>query len=159
DLLTRVVKARKAGLVILDPIDSYVDEGVHENDSQAVRHCLEAAADLAERTGAAVVGSRHPGKDPTNVCPGGRARRAVRRVIVELVEEEGEEKQRYPRPYKYSCGDPPPPLSFRLVRAAAGPPVWTQGKAVAPEVADLARVLPDKEERAKVEAATELLRN
>ena len=156
--LLKIVRAVQADLVLFDPVDSYIDEGIHENDSQAVRPCLELAAMLAEQTGAAVVGTRHPGKDPRNTCPGGRAWKAIPRAVVELVEEPSDPPQRFIRAAKYSLGEHPAPLSFVFDRSKPGPPVFTPGKAVALELADLARDVPDRLHRSKIESACELLR-
>ena len=54
-------------IFILDPIDSYLDEGLSEDRGQHVRPLLEAAAWIAKETGAAVVATRHPGKDRIRV--------------------------------------------------------------------------------------------
>jgi hypothetical protein len=157
DLLTAAAQRWRADLIVLDPVDSYTDEGKGENDSVAVRLALEALATLAIRTGAAVVGTRHPGKDPTNVCPGSRQWRAVPRVILELVSLSTDPPQQHISSYKCSIRKKPPPLSFTLADQGKRWPVFTPGELVDPAEAALAHDLPKGGERWKHEEAWELI--
>jgi len=120
--IAQVVRRDKAILLIGDPIDSYVDEGFSENDGQAVRPTLEAAAWIARQTGAAVVFSRHPGKDPANILPGSRQWRAVPRSILQLTTDGNTPPQFVLSHYKDSLGTRSTPRYYLLERTGDGPP-------------------------------------
>jgi len=120
--IAQVVRRDKALVLIGDPIDSYVDEGFSENDGQAVRPTLEAAAWIARQTGAAVVFSRHPGKDPSNILPGSRQWRAVPRSILQLTADGSTPPQFLLSHYKDSLGTRSTPRYYLLERNGDGPP-------------------------------------
>jgi hypothetical protein len=80
----RACMSVQANLLLVDPIDSYIDIE-SENDGTAVRGVLEPLAALAAKLSIAVVCVRHPGKARGNVCPGSRQWLAVPRVVIELL--------------------------------------------------------------------------
>lgn len=154
--LTDVLRAHKADLLWVDPVDSYVGE-CGENDGQAVRAALEALARVARDTPCTIVCARHPGKSPGNICPGSRQWRAVPREIVELRHDQGPPSQRVLRcrknPYNAATG----PQRYDLVGAQGEPPLFKLGEAVAADLADTLG-LTDPVDRWKVDEASELLR-
>jgi hypothetical protein len=92
--LARVATGWEAEIIVLDPIDSYMEDNASENDGQAVRPYLESLFWVAQETGAAVVGVRHPGKQVGNVMPGSRAWRAVPRQV-SVLSKDGSLPPRY----------------------------------------------------------------
>jgi hypothetical protein len=158
DQIIRQVRAWRADLVVIETVDSYLPGDVSENDGQAVRPFLEALETIAEQTGAAIVGSRHPGKDADNVMRGSQAWGAVPRVQLELVRDDGPPLRRFMRPYKYGVGAEPPSQSFELVTSPNQPPVFRLGAAADRGMVDLARDVPDALDRSFVQMAEHLLR-
>lgn len=158
DQLVRMVQGHGADLVVVDPVDSYISDGYSENDGQHVRAVLEAFAYVAQQTTAAVVGVRHPGKDPTNVMVGSRQWRAVPRAIVELLVDAGPPQRRIVRPYKDSLGQNAPARCFDLVGRAGQPLVFQLRELVDPDAVELVKEVPDRIERSKIDQAVELLR-
>lgn len=63
DALRRVVEEHNAGLVVVDPITSFVGDGIDLNNDVAARRMLTPLATLARSTGAAVIVVRHHGKN------------------------------------------------------------------------------------------------
>lgn len=142
--LARTVNGHCAELLVVDPIDSFLAEGVSENNANDVRPLLEAMQWVAEDTGCGVIAVRHPGKDASNVMPGSRAWRDVPRVIVELstdggippryqvsLRKDGLGTGALPRRYEL-VGEPGKPKRFKLAeeldraaedltRSASGP--------------------------------------
>lgn len=92
--IANIMRSWEATLLIIDPIDSYMDEGMSENNGQDVRIMLESAFWIAKETEAAVVAVRHPGKDRKNLLVGSRSWRNVPKSIMELFTD-GQEKPRY----------------------------------------------------------------
>lgn len=160
--LKRTVNAARqvdADLIIMDPVDSYLDESVSHNDAQGIRSALEALSAVAAQTGAAVVAVRHPGKMAGNVCPGSRAWRAVPRMIVQLVVDGSTPPRRWLRAFKDSLGACPPDRFYDLVGAGAGQPrVFTPGGLVRPAVAETCGLGMDRVELKKLDIAVEMIK-
>lgn len=156
-LLVRQIRAWRAELVVIETVDSYLPSTMNENDGQAVRLFLESIEAIAEATGAAIVCSRHPGKDADNVMPGSRAWGAVPRVVLELVRDDGPPLKRYLRPFKYGIGPEPSSQSFDLVETLGQPPVFRFGKQAGRGAVDLARDVPDALDRSFVQMAEQML--
>jgi len=155
--ITRIAFIWKADLVVFDPIDSYLSDDASENDGQKVRPILEKASKMAQKTGAAVVGSRHPGKGPDNLMVGSRQWEAVPRHIIELLPDGGSPERRMMRLHKpRGCKDPSPTY-YDLVEGPTGQWVFTLGEAIKPEVIELAKAMPDAMERSIHTLACELL--
>lgn len=159
DQLVRQIRAWRADLIVIETVDSYLPGESSENDAQAVRPFLEALEAIAHATGAAVVASRHPGKDAENVMRGSQAWGAVSRVQLELVRDDGPPLRRYLRPHKYGVGDEPKSQSFDLVASPGEPPVFRFGAPADAAAVDLARDVPDALDRRMVELAEEMLRS
>jgi len=151
------VTSHGADLVVADPIDSYLAEGATDNSYLEVRALLEALAELGQETGAAVVGVRHVGKAADNVCPGSRGWEAVPRSVVELVVDRGPPPRRIIRHYKDSLGLDAPTCYFDLIGAPGKPRVFTLTGNVDPGAVELAKEVPDRIDRLKIDEAKELL--
>jgi len=146
----------KADLVVFDPIDSYLSDDASENDGQKVRPILEKASKIAQKTGAAVVGSRHPGKGPDNLMVGSRQWEAVPRHIIELLPDGGSPERRMMRLHKPRGCKEPPPTYYDLAEGPAGQWVFTLGEAIDPAVIELAKAMPDAMDRSVHDLACEL---
>ncbi len=72
-LLEATVRAHNVGLVIVDPISSYIGDANSDKESD-VRSALMPVVQMAERTGAAVLAIRH-------VSKGGDSHRAASRIL------------------------------------------------------------------------------
>jgi len=154
--LLEAVRQWGSSLVVLDPIDAYLDVNTNANDGQGVRGMLQELVLIAATTGCAIIGIRHPGKDPNNVCCGSREWAAVPRTIIEVMHDDGPPEKRLIRPYKFSLGARPEARAFTLVPQSGSPPVFNLGDIVDRSEADLAAVT-DTVERSKIDRALELL--
>lgn len=157
DRLLEEANAVGADFILFDPISSYIAEGTSENAPEAIRSALESAVDIAEKTGAAVVGVRHPGKDARNVMPGSREWRAVPRSIVELLFDPGPPLTRMIRLWKDSLGQDPRPRRYELIGEPGKPRKFTLCGEATREEAELACEVPDRHRRSQVERAKEML--
>jgi hypothetical protein len=157
--LARVVSGFGASLLVGDPIDSYIDEGFAENDGQAVRPLLEAAAWIARKTGAAVVFARHPGKDANNVMPGSRAWRAVPRSILQLTTDGSIPPRYLLSHYKDSLGQRTDPRFYALGGAVGEAPRFTFGADVERSAEELTKCVQGPTGRYKVMLACRLIRH
>jgi hypothetical protein len=84
--LAEYIGARDVALLVLDPLTSHMDGRIDAHRDREVRSALEPLGQLAEGTGAAVLGLVHLGKgigsDPVNLILGSRAFSAVARVAL-----------------------------------------------------------------------------
>jgi hypothetical protein len=147
-----------AELICLDPIDSFMGDGLSPDSQPDVRRFLESLAKVAGESGAAVVAVRHPGKDPTNTMPGSRANREVYRVITELVYHPGPPAVRIIRHHKPGLTEPDHGRRYELSATAGKHRTFVVGEPVSPRAADLARPDRDPAEAPQREAAVESLR-
>ena len=80
------IAAHDVAVLVLDPLTSVMDGRIDAHRDREVRNALEPLAQLAEDTGAAVLGNVHLGKgigtDPVNLILGSRAFSAVARVAL-----------------------------------------------------------------------------
>lgn len=158
DRLTKLVIDLAADLLIGDPIDSYVDAGLQENNGQDVRPLLEAAAAIGTATGAAVVFARHPGKDRENIMPGSRHWKNVPRSILQLTTDGGAPPQQLLSHYKDSLGTNSTPRHYTLDRQGSGAPRFLLGEEVDRSAEDLSRAAAGLTGRYKLMAACKLIR-
>jgi hypothetical protein len=154
--LIRAVRQHSADLIWLDPLDNYMGEA-DEDLGGPVRRYLESLFHVARETGAAIVGVRHPGKDPRNLLPGSRHWRTVPRMVLELLYDGGPPVRRVCRPHKDSLGREAPARFYDLVGPPGRPRLWTWGKEAPEMEVDLIRSNPDRLERHKIEDAIELI--
>lgn len=157
--IASILRGWEAQLLVLDPIDSYMEEELNENTGRDVRLLLESAAWIAAETGAAVVGVRHPGKDRTNPLPGSRQWRAVPRSIAELMSDGGNPPRLLIRHYKDSLGQDAKPREFRLEGERGRPRKFLLAGEVDATLNDLASAASDPSGRRKVLEAAQLIRH
>jgi hypothetical protein len=156
--LAELVKLWKASLLIGDPIDSYVDADMKESDAQAIRRLLEAAAWIGQQTGAAVVFTRHPGKDRDNIMPGSRMWRAVPRSILQLTTDGNVPPQFVLSHYKDSLGTDSQPRRYRLLGCGLEPPRFALGEELDTSAEELAKAAGGPTGRFKLMQACRLIR-
>lgn len=157
--LVRVVKVWGADLVIADPIDTYRSESGSEDNGPHVREFLECWARIGNETGASILGIRHPGKDPGNVCPGSRQWRAVPRVIIELVPDPDGSGMGIIRKYKDSLGQDIATRRYKLDGLPGEPRVFMPGNVVASLEAAALKETADRQERSVLEECKVFLRD
>jgi hypothetical protein len=156
--IARIVTHAKADLLVIDPIDSYLDDELNENNGRDVRALLESAATIATKTGAAVVGVRHPGKDRSNVLPGSRQWRAVPRCILELTLDGSRKARNILRHYKDSLGQDARPRQYTLEGERGKPKRFLLAGEIDVSLAGLAGIAKDPTERHDIRAAGKAIR-
>lgn len=151
--IANALKEWGATLLIVDPIDSYMEDGKSENAAQDVREFLEAFQWIAEQAEAAVVGVRHPGKDAKNIMPGSRAWRAVPRSIVMLTADASWPPKRFIVHDKDSHGNECKPHRYALDGVPGQPRQFVLAGEVEAAIVSLSREVSDPTERVEVRKA------
>ena len=156
-LIVSILRQHRADLLVVENLDSYLPDGHSANDSQAVRPYLEAWHAIAVQSGVCLVGTRHPGKDPSNLCPGSHCWEDVPRISVVLEREVGPPPRHWMWSHRCGVGSQPAPLTFELAASPNSPPVFRL--AGAPDLAalQLAQAAPDAQDRTRLQAALSLL--
>jgi hypothetical protein len=157
----RVADALKdwgAILLVLDPVDSYMEDGVGENDGPDVRDYLESLHWIAVQAGAAVVGVRHPGKDPRNLMPGSRQWRNVPRSIVLQTIDTSFPPKRYMVHHKDSYGNDEPPHRYGLEGKPGQPRRFVMEGRMDHAVVRLSSEVSDPTDRMDIRLAGRILR-
>lgn len=157
--IASILKHWEAEILVMDPIDSYMEEDLNENAGRDVRLMLEAAAWVAKESGAAVVGVRHPGKDRLNVMPGSRQWRAVPRSIVELCSDGNSPPRLLIRHYKDSLGQDARPRQYRLEGERGKPRRFVMSDEVDTSMGGLAQAAADPTERLDIQTAGRHIRH
>lgn len=157
--LIRVALAWEADLIVFDPLDSYVEDGAGENDGPAVRGYLESLFIVAQETGAAIFGVRHPGKDPSNIMPGSRQWGAVSKSIIKL-SKDGSLPPRYLLTHhRDAYGNDAPPRYYNLVGARGEPKRFEFADELDAAAVELAAAADGPAGRRKVLEACKLIRH
>jgi hypothetical protein len=112
----------QAALILLDPLMSRIDAGLDTHKDPDVRRALEPLADLADKTGAVVLGLIHlnkgVGNDALTSVMGSRAFVAVARAVLAVVVDPEDENRRLLGLAKNNLGRSDlPSLVFRIVSA------------------------------------------
>jgi len=154
--LVAALRAHAADLLWIDPIDSYVGE-INENDGPTVRATLESFSKVARAADCTVLAARHPGKDPTNVCPGSRQWLAVPREVVELRHDKGPPLRRALRACKDPFGCTALPRAFTLEGEPKRPKRFVLGGELSEQLVDTLGI-GDQVEQLKIDQAVELLK-
>lgn len=118
-----------ARLVIVHPVMAAFGRGTNSKDDQSVRRELSPLAELAARTGAAIVVVRHPTKsasgDPRYQGSGTIGITAALRSILAVRERVDHPGQRLLVQVKCNCGPLANPIAYRIVPAGrAGRVDW-----------------------------------
>ena len=133
------IAAHDVAALILDPLTSVMDGRIDAHRDREVRKALEPLAQLAEDTGAAILGNVHLGKgigtDPVNLILGSRAFSAVARVALVAARDPDDEDSNVLSVEKSNLGRiDVPGLTYRVDGvevatdegpASAGLLVWT----------------------------------
>jgi len=155
--IIKVALAHRADLILADPIDDYFDDDLDEDKNRHVRPFLEKVEKIAGETGAALVYTRHPGKDPLNLDPGSRAWRSVPRVRLHLMNDGDFPPRRILRALRCGVAKSPPATYFDLVESQEAHPVFRLGDPVNPVAIELAKDMPDAMDRSQYVLACALL--
>jgi hypothetical protein len=152
------------GLLITDPITSYMGANVDSHRTADVRRVLEPFSALAEETGIAVLGITHPPKatqsNALHAFTGSMADVAAARLAFLAVEEPGSDR-RLLLPVKNNIGARAPGLGYRLEQTmlsngiVASRVAWDSAPVTL--TANEAMHTPSAEERAARADAKELL--
>ena len=152
------LKGWEADILIIDPLDSYMDDDKNENAASDVREFLEACTEIGEMTGAAIVGVRHPGKSHRNIMSGSKNWRAVPRVILELASDGGVPEKFLLKHYKNSLGGFAKPMYYTLEGEGKAPRRFVLGDEVCESIVDLAMAADGPTGRRKLTEACRLLK-
>ncbi len=147
-----------AQLLVLDPVDSYMEDDRSENSGQDVRPFLESLAWIAQTANVAVVGIRHVGKDLRNIMPGSRAWRAVPRSVLHLVMDSSDPPKRYIIHASDSHGNDAPPHRYTLDGQAGKPRRFRLMGEIASSNLSLGQEVQDPTERIDVRRAGRYVR-
>lgn len=118
------IVAAQAGMVVIDPVMSYLDPDINSNNDQQVRRALMPLAMLAEETGAAIVLLRH-----LNKATGGSALYrgggsigfvGVARSALIVAHDPDDPTRVVLASTKSNLGPPPPALNYRLTGCVNG---------------------------------------
>lgn len=154
--LTSVLRTHQCDMLWIDPLDSLMSEE-SRRDGYAVRVGLEALSHMAADLGIPVLGVRHPGKDPKNVCRGFTEWRDVPRQILEVMHDEGPPERRFVRRWKDPCGWGRSPRQFTLDGEPGSPLVFRLGdESTDDDVDSLSHM--DRLERSMIDEAESLLK-
>lgn len=112
------IEALEAGLVVIDPVFSYLSDQINANSDQQVRRAMMPLKDLAEETGATIVLVRHLNKSSggSALYRGGGSIGfvGVSRVALLMARHPEDEERRILAVNKTNLGALPPSLAFRL---------------------------------------------
>ena len=123
--LEREIQRVGAVMAVVDPLSAYLD-GVDSHKVTDVRAALSIVADLAERTGAAIVCIMHPNKDDNgtagalNRLSGSGAFGAAPRSVMAVAPDANrvDESKKMLLPVKLNIGRKPDGLGFRITSAS-----------------------------------------
>ena len=121
DLIRDAVKQINAKLVILDPLAAFLDSSVNSWNNQHVRRALSPLAQLAEKTGAAVLVLDHLNKRSGIAAiqrgSGSIAFNAAARCVLLVCKHPQEPETFVLASVKSNLGPPPTSLAYRTVEA------------------------------------------
>jgi hypothetical protein len=157
DRLIQWIKQNKAELVLIDPLDNYLGEGIDENKNLDVRSVLDALSRVAEETGAAIVIIRHPGKAKDNILAGSRAFGWHPRVIVRLAADPDDRNRGVIDVLKCSLGRWPATHHYNLEGEGENPKRFILGGEVEKGRAREQAEVPERRERRKIDRGADLL--
>jgi hypothetical protein len=117
--LEDLVREHGAALLIIDPLVAFIGDGVNTHRDHHVRRVLAPLADLAERTGAAVVVVVHTNKgsgtEPLMRISGSVGFTGAARSVLLCAKDPQDEHRRIFAVVKSNLAEFPPPLAYRLV--------------------------------------------
>ncbi len=117
DVLEDVIVETKALAVVIDPLSAYLGRVDSWRDAE-VRSLLAPLANLAERTGVAVIGILHVTKDTERRAIyralGSVAFTAAPRAVFAVARDPEDDARRFLATVKFNLGPKPPTLAFRI---------------------------------------------
>jgi hypothetical protein len=157
------IELYEAGLVVIDPVFSYLSDQVNAHNDQQVKRALTPLKDLAEETGATIVLVRHLNKNTGSsaLYRGGGAMGfvGVARVALLMARHPEDDSRRVLAVNKTNLGALPPSLAFRLEDTGAGVArvAWEGGTTYSAE--DIMERPQDGDVRSAVAEAIEFLQD
>lgn len=153
----------EAGMVVIDPVMSYLDPDVNSHNDQQVRRALMPLAQLAEETGCAIVMLRHLNKSSggSSLYRGGGSIGfvGVARSALLVARDPEDPMTVVLASNKSNLGPPPPSLTFRLVGCDNGAARVEWGAHSSHTAESLVQIQGDENERNELRDATEFLRD
>lgn len=156
-LIIDVARQWEAELIIMDPVQSYMEPGKSENYPDDVRFMLESAFAVAKETQACLIGVRHPGKEKSNFLRGASDWRNVPKSIVLLKSDNGRPPKRWLYSEKNSFGMDPLPIEYTLKGKKGEAPQFLLGQELNTTLSELAEAASDPSERHAVLLAAMLI--
>lgn len=124
DKLTEDMQRANAGLVVIDPIMSYLDPDINSNNDQQVRRALMPLAQLADDSGCAIVLLRHLNKSTQSSAlyrgGGSIGFVGVARSGLIVARDPDATERVVLASTKSNLGPPPPSLNYKLVGCENG---------------------------------------
>lgn len=158
-ILTAVLRDHGASLLTIDPIDSYLDEGIEQTDYNGVRGALETFSQIAEEANVAIVAVRHIGKDVKNVTPGIRPWRDVPRQVTLLFKDAHYPPRYYVKLHKDNNGTREGVREFRLDFGKGKVPKFILMEKVDSSIDELSNVSDGNTGRRQITEAAKLIRH
>jgi hypothetical protein len=118
-VLDSLVRDYDAALLVLDPLVAFIGDGVNTHRDHHVRRVLAPLADLAERTGVALVVVIHTNKgrdnEPLMRISGSIGFTGAARTVLLAADDPKDETRRIFAVVKSNLAEFPPPLAYRVV--------------------------------------------
>jgi putative DNA primase/helicase len=118
-VLGSLVRDYEAALLVLDPLVAFIGDGVNTHRDHHVRRVLAPLADLAEKTGVALVVVIHTNKgrenEPLMRISGSIGFSGAARTVLLAADDPKEEARRIFAVVKSNLAEFPPPLAYRVV--------------------------------------------
>jgi AAA domain len=118
-VLGSLVRDYAAALLVLDPLVAFIGDGVNTHRDHHVRRVLAPLAELAERTGVALVVVIHTNKgrenEPLMRISGSVGFTGAARTVLLAADDPKEEARRIFAVVKSNLAEFPPPLAYRVV--------------------------------------------
>jgi len=126
DLLENTIKRMQAVLVIIDPLMAVLGNTIDSSRDQSVREVFTPLAQLAERTGCAILMIRHLSRGsaghPLYRGAGSLGIIAAARSGLIVAADPSDEKRRILAPTKHNLSQPASNLTYQVVENAQGVP-------------------------------------
>jgi hypothetical protein len=161
--MEKLILAKGADLVVIDPLSAYLGEGVNAWSDSDLRGLLTPLAALAERLSVAVWGILHFTKsaDRTAILriAGSIAFAAAARVITAVVEDPNDRNRRFLMGIKNNVGKKAETLAFKIMSSPDGAPVLAWEREPVADAPDIDTILAAKPSDASAKRrAVEFLR-
>lgn len=149
----------RTDLILIDPLSAHIRPELsmsYDEDMLPVMHALEM---LAQKSGAAVVFVRHPGKAVGNSVRGASCFMEHPRTVIELVKEHAPARRMMVQLKNNQPGGLQQPREFFARQGPGGIGVFSLGEALKEEEAQFALEVPDRLERKIITDCEEWLRD